>query len=133
MQSLRALLLASGSLGLVIGMVKMLQSLDDPSTVGPATAVALLCPAYAFIFAEVLVAPLIRGVTAPMPEAIVSEHHGGYRDASGDADKSEDSASSAAVFGRVVLFLIGLAVFVAAMAFGGGRFGRSSACRPPCS
>ena len=41
--------LATGMVGTLIGLVQMLQSMSDPTAIGPAMAVALLCPLYGLI------------------------------------------------------------------------------------
>jgi len=41
-RSMRRYLLLSGCLGFLVGIVQMLQNLDDPTAIGPALAVALL-------------------------------------------------------------------------------------------
>jgi flagellar motor component MotA len=45
--------LAGGLVGSLIGLVNMLANLDDPVTIGPAMAVALLCPFYGVLTGEV--------------------------------------------------------------------------------
>jgi flagellar motor component MotA len=45
--------LAAGIVGSLIGLVNMLANLDDPTTIGPAMAVALLCPLYGVLLGEV--------------------------------------------------------------------------------
>lgn len=47
-----------GMIGTLIGLVQMLQSLEDPSAIGPAMAVALLTTMYGAIFAFVVFGPL---------------------------------------------------------------------------
>jgi chemotaxis protein MotA len=49
---------AMGMIGTLIGLVQMLQSLDDPSSIGPAMAVALLTTMYGAILAFVICAPI---------------------------------------------------------------------------
>lgn len=49
---------ALGMIGTVIGLVQMLKSLDDPSTIGPAMAVALITTFYGAILANLLFIPL---------------------------------------------------------------------------
>ncbi|MCA9771589.1 MAG: MotA/TolQ/ExbB proton channel family protein [Myxococcales bacterium] len=49
---------AMGLLGTLIGLVTMLKSLDDPSSIGPAMALALLTTFYGAIFANVLFLPV---------------------------------------------------------------------------
>ena len=45
---------ASGLLGTLIGMVLMLQALDDPRAIGPALSVALLTLFYGLLFGELV-------------------------------------------------------------------------------
>lgn len=47
-----------GMIGTLIGLVQMLQSLDDPSSIGPAMAVALLTTMYGAIMAFVVCGPI---------------------------------------------------------------------------
>lgn len=47
-----------GMIGTLIGLVQMLQSLDDPSAIGPAMAVALLTTLYGAIVAFLVCAPI---------------------------------------------------------------------------
>lgn len=49
---------AMGMIGTLIGLVAMLQSMDDPSAIGPAMAVALLTTMYGAIIANMLMLPL---------------------------------------------------------------------------
>ncbi|WP_029896642.1 motility protein A [Desulfohalovibrio reitneri] len=49
---------ALGMIGTVIGLVQMLQSMSDPSTIGPAMAVALLTTLYGAILANLFFNPL---------------------------------------------------------------------------
>ena len=49
---------AMGLIGTLIGLVQMLGNLDDPSSIGPAMAVALLTTLYGAIIAYVLFSPL---------------------------------------------------------------------------
>ncbi len=53
-----ALAPAFGLIGTLIGLVLMLQSMEDPSTIGPAMAVALLTTFYGAILANVIFTPL---------------------------------------------------------------------------
>jgi flagellar motor component MotA len=50
----------SGWVGMLLGAVMMLQRLDDPSTIGPAVAVALLSPLYGLLAALLLWVPAER-------------------------------------------------------------------------
>jgi chemotaxis protein MotA len=49
---------ALGLVGTLIGLVGMLQNMDDPSTIGPSMAVALLTTFYGAIFANLIFAPI---------------------------------------------------------------------------
>ncbi len=49
---------ALGMIGTLIGLVQMLQTMDDPSTIGPAMAVALLTTLYGALAANLLCIPM---------------------------------------------------------------------------
>jgi len=49
---------AMGMIGTLIGLVQMLQSMEDPSTIGPAMAVALLTTFYGSIMANIMCMPI---------------------------------------------------------------------------
>jgi chemotaxis protein MotA len=49
---------ALGMIGTLIGLVQMLQSMDDPSTIGPAMAVALLTTFYGSIMSNIFCIPI---------------------------------------------------------------------------
>ena len=49
---------AMGLIGTLVGLVQMLGNLEDPSTIGPAMAVALLTTFYGAILANMVFAPL---------------------------------------------------------------------------
>lgn len=49
---------AFGMIGTLIGLVQMLASMDDPSKIGPAMAVALLTTLYGAVFANLVFGPL---------------------------------------------------------------------------
>ncbi|MFO7783471.1 MAG: motility protein A [Thermodesulfobacteriota bacterium] len=49
---------ALGMIGTLIGLVQMLQTMDDPSTIGPAMAVALLTTFYGALLANVVFLPI---------------------------------------------------------------------------
>lgn len=53
-----ALAPALGLVGTLIGLVGMLQNMDDPSTIGPSMAVALLTTFYGAVFANLLFNPV---------------------------------------------------------------------------
>ena len=49
---------AMGMIGTLIGLVQMLQSMDDPSSIGPAMAVALLTTFYGSVMANIICMPI---------------------------------------------------------------------------
>ena len=49
---------AMGMIGTLIGLVQMLQTMDDPSTIGPAMAVALLTTFYGSVMANIICLPI---------------------------------------------------------------------------
>jgi chemotaxis protein MotA len=49
---------ALGMIGTLIGLVQMLQSMDDPSSIGPAMAVALLTTFYGSVMANLIFLPI---------------------------------------------------------------------------
>ncbi len=49
---------AFGMIGTLIGLVRMLQNLDDPASIGPAMAIALLTTFYGAIMANVMFLPM---------------------------------------------------------------------------
>jgi chemotaxis protein MotA len=49
---------ALGMIGTLIGLVQMLQTMEDPSTIGPAMAVALLTTFYGALIANILCLPI---------------------------------------------------------------------------
>ena len=49
---------AYGMIGTLIGLVQMLQSLDDPSSIGPAMAIALLTTFYGALLANIVALPI---------------------------------------------------------------------------
>lgn len=51
---------AFGMIGTLIGLVRMLQNLDDPSSIGPAMAVALLTTFYGALIANLVCLPLAK-------------------------------------------------------------------------
>jgi flagellar motor component MotA len=56
----RMLALGLGVVGAMIGLIQMLVRIDDPSAIGPAMAVALLCPVYGVICGDLLLAAPIN-------------------------------------------------------------------------
>ena len=65
---------ALGMIGTLIGLVQMLQSMDDPSSIGPAMAVALLTTFYGSVLANLVCMPVAGKLrTRSREEALVME------------------------------------------------------------
>ncbi len=65
---------ALGMIGTLIGLVQMLQSMDDPSTIGPAMAVALLTTFYGSLIANLVCMPIAGKLkTRSKEEALAKE------------------------------------------------------------
>ncbi|TYP00203.1 chemotaxis protein MotA [Geothermobacter ehrlichii] len=69
---------AMGMIGTLIGLVKMLQSLNDPSSIGPAMAVALLTTFYGAIIANVICLPVAgklknRSASEVLDKSLIAE------------------------------------------------------------
>jgi chemotaxis protein MotA len=62
---------ALGMIGTVVGLVQMLQSMSDPSTIGPAMAVALLTTLYGAILANLVFNPMSGKLKARSREEIL--------------------------------------------------------------
>ena len=62
--TIRMIASACGILGILVGLVNMLSNLDDPASIGPAMAVALLTPMYGIIIAELIVGPAMGRLNA---------------------------------------------------------------------
>lgn len=61
-----------GMVGTLIGLVQMLQTLEDPSSIGPAMAVALLTTMYGAIFAFVVCGPIAEKLERRSTEEALS-------------------------------------------------------------
>ena len=57
-QTLATFAPALGLIGTLIGLVQMLQNMDDPASIGPAMAVALLTTFYGAVLANLIFAPV---------------------------------------------------------------------------
>lgn len=57
---------AMGMIGTLIGLVQMLANMDDPSSIGPAMAVALLTTLYGVLIANVIAKPISEKLEARM-------------------------------------------------------------------
>ena len=64
---------ALGLIGTLIGLVQMLQNMDDPSRIGPAMAVALLTTFYGAILANVVFHPLAGKLGLRSKEEVASK------------------------------------------------------------
>ncbi|MEF2229816.1 MAG: motility protein A [Pseudodesulfovibrio sp.] len=62
---------AMGMIGTVIGLVQMLQTMSDPSTIGPAMAVALLTTLYGALLANLLFNPMSGKLKARSKEEVL--------------------------------------------------------------
>ncbi len=62
---------AFGMIGTLIGLVQMLQNLNDPSAIGPAMAVALLTTFYGSVLANVIFLPLAKKLEERSEEEIL--------------------------------------------------------------
>jgi chemotaxis protein MotA len=63
---------ALGMIGTLIGLVQMLQTLDDPSAIGPAMAVALLTTFYGSIMANIVCLPVAGKLKARSKEEVLA-------------------------------------------------------------
>ena len=69
---------AMGMIGTLIGLVQMLQTMDDPSSIGPAMAVALLTTFYGAVIANVICTPMsgklkLRSASEVLNKTLVAE------------------------------------------------------------
>jgi len=69
---------AMGMIGTLIGLVQMLQTMDDPSSIGPAMAVALLTTFYGAVIANVVANPMsgklkLRSASEVLNKTLVTE------------------------------------------------------------
>jgi chemotaxis protein MotA len=67
---------AMGLIGTLVGLVQMLGNLEDPSTIGPSMAVALLTTFYGAVLANLVFTPLASKLERnAMEDALASEMH----------------------------------------------------------
>lgn len=64
---------ALGMIGTLIGLVQMLQTLDDPSRIGPAMAVALLTTFYGSMIANLICLPIAGKLRTRSKEELLSK------------------------------------------------------------
>jgi len=62
---------AMGMIGTLIGLVQMLQNMDDPSSIGPAMAVALLTTFYGSVMANIICMPIAGKLKARSKEEML--------------------------------------------------------------
>jgi chemotaxis protein MotA len=62
---------AFGMIGTLIGLVQMLRSMDDPTTIGPSMAVALITTLYGALFANLLFIPIAGKLKARSDEEVM--------------------------------------------------------------
>ena len=67
---------AMGMIGTLVGLVAMLQNMDDPKSIGPAMAVALLTTMYGAMLANLIALPIsakleLRGVEEAMNQTLI--------------------------------------------------------------
>lgn len=62
---------AMGMIGTLIGLVQMLQTLNDPSTIGPSMAVAILTTLYGALLANTLFKPMAAKLKARTSEEVL--------------------------------------------------------------
>lgn len=72
-ESLGAFAPAFGMIGTLVGLVQMLQSLDDPTKIGPAMAVALLTTFYGSVVANVFAIPIAKKLNVRSDEEIAEK------------------------------------------------------------
>ena len=65
---------AMGLIGTLVGLIQMLGNLDDPSTIGPSMAVALLTTFYGAILANVVFTPLASKMERNAAEDMLLNH-----------------------------------------------------------
>jgi chemotaxis protein MotA len=64
---------ALGMIGTLIGLVQMLQTMDDPSSIGPAMAVALLTTFYGSIMANIVCLPIAGKLRTRSKEEVLTK------------------------------------------------------------
>ena len=101
LSSIRLLAVGTGMVGTLIGLVSMLQNMDDPSAIGPAMAMALLTALYGVIIAELMVGPMINRI----------------RSSSRQAPSAADSPEKSSVLAVIVVPVCLLALFILLLAF----------------
>ncbi|MCL1127397.1 flagellar motor protein PomA [Shewanella surugensis] len=65
---------AMGMIGTLIGLVGMLSNMDDPKSIGPAMAVALLTTLYGAVLANMVAIPIADKLSLRMGEEMLNRH-----------------------------------------------------------
>lgn len=65
---------AMGMIGTLIGLVGMLSNMDDPKSIGPAMAVALLTTLYGAVLANMVAIPIADKLSLRMAEEMLNRH-----------------------------------------------------------
>jgi flagellar motor component MotA len=60
LESMTRISVAAGSVGMFIGLILLLGNMSDVESIGPNMAVAMICPMYGLIFAELILQPVKR-------------------------------------------------------------------------
>ena len=63
---------AMGMIGTVIGLIQMLQNMNDPSSIGPAMAVALITTFYGAVLANMVFIPMADKLKTRSKEEILN-------------------------------------------------------------
>ena len=77
-QSMAGYSVGGGILGTIIGLVKMLANLDDPTAIGPAMAVALLTIFYGVLLGEVVFKSMANSCLSKSSSGLTREEHRGF-------------------------------------------------------
>jgi len=103
LSTLRTVAAGSGVAGTLVGLILMLQNLDDPSAIGPAMAISLLTALYGVVLAEFALGPMIQRL-------------GARRAASGDGDRPGGTGAGIAAAGPSTVLLMA-SLFVPLLGF----------------
>ena len=70
--------ISSGLLGTIIGLIMMLQNLDDPTAIGPAMAVSLLTLFYGILLGELFLRSMANNCLAEQDIVLERSHRRGF-------------------------------------------------------
>ncbi len=71
------LAIGAGMIGTLIGVIKMLENMDDPSALGPAMAVALLTLFYSIVLGEIVFRSIANDFRSQIPSLLHRDHQQG--------------------------------------------------------